>query len=171
MERRTFLTTAFVGTAALALGLSIYSPEHIRVNKALDNEHRLLFSVLLPVFLDDALPKVESMRVAAQNRTLDAISQTISYLPQEGQDELEQLLDMLEQRLGLLVLTGSMTPLMMRTPNELISMLEYWRNSFLDLMVTAYQGLRELVMASYYASPENWGQLNYTKPAFFEEST
>ena len=114
---------------------------------------------------------VESMRVAAQNRTLDAISQTISYLPQEGQDELEQLLDMLEQRLGLLVLTGSMTPLMMRTPNELISMLEYWRNSFLDLMVTAYQGLRELVMASYYASPENWGQLNYTKPAFFEEST
>ena len=169
MERRTFLTTALVGTATLALGLSIYSPEHIRVNKALDNEHRLLFSVLLPVFLEDALPNVESMRVAAQNRTLDAISQTITYLPQEGQDELEELLDMLEQRLGLLILTGSMTPLMMRSPDELISMLEYWRNSFLDLLVTAYQGLRELVMASYYAFPEHWGHLNYAKPTFFEE--
>jgi uncharacterized coiled-coil protein SlyX len=169
MERRTFLTTALVGTATLALGLSIYSPEHIRVNKALDNEHRLLFSVLLPVFLEDALPNVESMRVAAQNRTLDAISQTITYLPQDGQDELEELLGMLEQRLGLLVLTGSMTPLMMRSPNELIAMLEYWRNSFLDLLVTAYQGLRELVLASYYSFPEHWGHLNYAKPTFFEE--
>ncbi|ACA84967.1 MULTISPECIES: twin-arginine translocation signal domain-containing protein [Shewanella] len=168
MERRTFLTTALVGTATLALGLSVYSPEHIRVNKALDSEHRLLFSVLLPVFLEDALPNVETTRVAAQNRTLDAIAETISHLPQEGQAELEQLLDMLEQRLGLLVLTGSMTPLMMRSPDELISMLEYWRNSFIDLMVTAYQGLRELVMASYYACPEHWSRLHYAKPTYFD---
>jgi hypothetical protein len=169
MERRTFLTTAFVGTATLALGFSLYSPEHVGVNKGLDSEHRLLFSVLLPVFLEDALPNVESTRVAAQNRTLDGISATISYLPKEGQDELEELLNTLEQRLGLLLLTGSMTPLMMRSPDELISMLEYWRNSFLDLMVTAYQGLRELIMASYYAFPEHWGHLNYAKPTFIEE--
>ena len=168
MERRTFLTTAFVGTAALALGVNLYVPEHIKVSKALDSEHRLLFSVLLPVFLDDALPEVEKLRIAAQNRTLDAITQTISLLPADGQAELEQLLDMLENRLGLLVMTGSMTPLMMRNPDQLIAMLEYWRNSFLDMMVTAYQGLRELVLASYYSCPEHWSRLNYAKPTFLD---
>lgn len=166
MKRRTFLTTAFVGSATLALGVNLYSPEHIKVNKALDSEHRLLFSILLPVFLDDALPDIEHLRIAAQNRTLDAISHTISILPADGQDELEQLLNMLEHRLSLLVLTGSMTPLMMRSPDELIHMLEYWRHHFLELMVTAYQGLRELVLASYYACPEHWNRLNYAKPTF-----
>lgn len=166
MERRTFLTTALVGSAAIALGVNLYSNDHIKVSKALDSEHRLLFSVLLPVFLDDALPEVEHLRIAAQNRTLDAISDTISLLPEEGQAELEQLLDLLENRLGLLILTGSMTPLMMRNPVELIDMLEYWRNNFLEMMVTAYQGLRELVLASYYSCPEHWNRLNYAKPTF-----
>ncbi|RTR40160.1 TAT leader-containing periplasmic protein [Shewanella canadensis] len=166
MKRRTFLTSAFVGTASLALGVSIYSPEFIAANRSQDSQHRLLFSALLPIFLDGALPDVETLRRAAENRTLDAIGQTIAILPEEGRVELEQLLDMLEQRLGLLILTGSMTPLMMRTPQELISMLEYWRNSFLDLMVTAYQGLRELVIASYYSCPEHWSRLNYEKPTF-----
>lgn len=166
MERRTFLTTALVGSAALALGVNLYEADHIKVNKALDSEHRLLFSVLLPVFLDGALPEVEKLRIEAQNRTLDAIAHTILLLPEDGQAELEQLLGMLENRLGLLVLTGSMTPLMMRKPDELIDMLEYWRNSFLELMVTAYQGLRELVLASYYSSPEHWSRLNYAKPTF-----
>ncbi len=166
MERRTFLTTALVGSAALALGVNLYQPNHIQVSKALDSEHRLLFSVLLPVFLDGALPEVEKLRLEAQNRTLDAIAHTILLLPEDGQAELEQLLDMLENRLGLLVLTGSMTPLMMRKPDELIDMLEYWRNSFMELMVTAYQGLRELVLASYYSCPEHWNRLNYAKPTF-----
>ncbi|NRD75346.1 TAT leader-containing periplasmic protein [Shewanella sp. VB17] len=169
MERRTFLTTAFVGTAALALGGNIYSTDHVRVNNALESEHRLLFSVLIPVFLEDALPNVEAMKMAAKNRTLDAIADTLSYLPKQGRAELEELLVMLEQRLGLLLLTGSITPLMMRSPDELISMLEYWRNSFLDLMVIAYQGLRELVMTSYYACPEHWSHLNYLKPTFLED--
>ncbi|MEI6859326.1 MAG: TAT leader-containing periplasmic protein [Shewanella sp.] len=169
MKRRTFITTTLVGTAALALGVNLYFPEKLKVNNTSNGEHRLLFSILLPVFLDDALPEVEKLRIAAQNRTLDAIMQTISLLPADEQAELEQLLDMLENRLGLLVLTGSMTPLMMRTPHELIAMLEYWRNNFLDMIVTAYQGLRELVLASYYSCPEHWNRLNYAKPTFLEE--
>ncbi|MGP1782694.1 TAT leader-containing periplasmic protein, partial [Shewanella frigidimarina] len=105
----------------------------------------------------------------AINRTLDAIEHTISILPQESQAELEQLLEMLEGRLGLLILTGSMTPLMLRKQPELIEMLQNWRTSFIDMMVTAYQGLRELVMASYYSNPEHWSRLHYAKPTFLED--
>ncbi|QLE86866.1 twin-arginine translocation signal domain-containing protein [Shewanella sp. Scap07] len=168
MKRRTFLTTALVGTGALALGVNVYSPPAVNINPALDNPHRLLFSVLLPVILDGAFPTVESHRLAAQTRTLDAIEQTISVLPQDQREELMQLLELLEQRLGLLLLTGNMTPLMMRNPQELAALLESWRGHYLDMMVTAYGGLRDLIMASYYSCPEHWHHLHYDKPKYFE---
>ncbi|MCL1093005.1 TAT leader-containing periplasmic protein [Shewanella kaireitica] len=169
MERRTFITTALVGTACLALGVNYCSSDHLSVNAKLDDKHRLLFSVLLPVFLDGAWPDVPALKRDAENRTLDAIEHTISILPKESQLELEQLLDLLEGRLGLLILTGSMTPLMMRNSAELVDMLQSWRTSFMEMMVTAYQGLRELVMASYYSAPEHWSRLHYAKPNFLEE--
>ncbi|MCK8047236.1 TAT leader-containing periplasmic protein [Shewanella sp. 1CM18E] len=169
MERRTFITTAIAGTACLALGVNYYSADDIGVNKELDNNHRLLLSVLLPVFLDGALPDVAALKRDALHRTLDAIEHTISILPLDTKAELEQLFEMLEGRLGLLILTGSVTPLMMRNQSELVDMLQSWRTSYLDLMVTAYQGLRELVMASYYSSPEHWSRLHYAKPSFLED--
>ncbi|MFT5789378.1 MAG: hypothetical protein ACI8SJ_001494 [Shewanella sp.] len=168
MERRTFITTALAGTACLALGVNYCSTDYISVNPKVDDKHRLLFSVLLPVFLDGALPDVPVLKRDAENRTLDAIEQTISLLPEDSQIELEQLLDLLEGRLGLLILTGSMTPLMMRNSSELIEMLQGWRTSYIEMMVTAYQGLRELVMASYYSDPEHWSRLHYAKPNFLE---
>lgn len=89
-------------------------------------------------------------------------------LPDEQQSELFELLDMLENRLGLLLLTSSMTPLLMRSPAELTQMLETWRHSYFALLQTAYLGLRELVMASYYACPEHWSRLHYAKPELFK---
>ncbi|MBB1428329.1 TAT leader-containing periplasmic protein [Shewanella frigidimarina] len=164
MKRRTFITGAFAGTAAIALGVNLYSP--IITTSSDDIHHRVLFSVLLPVFLDGALPEVPSHREIAINRTLDAISQSITHLPIEQQQELMELLELLEGRFGLLLLSGSMTPLLMREPQQLIDMLEFWRNNYLDMLTTAYNGLRELIMASYYACPEHWGNLRYVKPTF-----
>ncbi|KZK68118.1 TAT leader-containing periplasmic protein [Shewanella baltica] len=168
MKRRTFLMGAFAGTAALALGVNLYSPEFSLPKDSEGKDYRLLFSVLLPVMLDGALPDVATHKLAAQNRTLDAIKQSISVLPEEQQTELFELLDMLENRLGLLVLTSSMTPLLMRSPAELTEMLETWRHSYFALLQTAYLGLRELVMASYYACPEHWSRLHYAKPELFK---
>lgn len=164
MQRRTFLTGAFVSSAALALGVNLYpykveSPED-------DRYSRLLFSVLIPVFLDGMLPEVAKPREIVINRTLDAISQAIVVLPTEQQTELAELLGLLESRLGLLLMSGSITPLIVRNPSELVAMLESWRHHYLALLQTAYLGLRELVMASYYACPEHWGGINYAKPSF-----
>ena len=153
MNRRTFLSGAFSGTAALSLGVNLYLPNITTSSE--DIHHRVLFGVLIPVFLDGALPEVPSQRELAINRTLDAISQSITHLPVEQQQELMELLNLLEGRLGLLLLSGSMTPLLMREPQQLI-----------DMLTTAYGGLRELIMASYYACPEHWGNLRYVKPTF-----
>jgi hypothetical protein len=156
MKRRTFLTGAFAGTAALALGVNLYLPNITTSSD--DIHHRVLFSVLIPVFLDGALPEVPSHREVAMNRTLDAISQSITHLAPDQQQELMELLELLEGRLGLLLL--------MRDPQQLVEMLEFWRYNYLDMLKTAYGGLRELIMASYYACPEHWGNLRYEKPTF-----
>ena len=168
MNRRTFLLGAFAGTAAIALGVNLYSPEFSLPDEGEEKDYRLLFGVLLPVMLDGALPDVATHKLAAQNRTLDAIKHSIDVLPDEQQAELFELLDMLENRLGLLLLTSSMTPLLMRSPSDLTQMLETWRHSYFALLQTAYLGLRELVMASYYACPEHWSRLHYAKPELFK---
>ncbi|WP_445774251.1 TAT leader-containing periplasmic protein [Shewanella sp.] len=168
MKRRTFITGAFAGTAALALGVNLYSPTLTIAPD--DIHHRVLFSVFIPIFLDGSLPEVPSHREMAINRTLDAISISISHLPQAQQDELLELLELLEGRFGLLLLSGSMAPLLGREPQQLINMLEFWRFNFLDMLKTAYSGLRELIMASYYSCPEHWGSLRYAKPTFLVSS-
>ena len=164
MKRRTFLTCAFAGTASFALGVNLYSPTPTIAFD--DVEHRVLFSVLIPVFLDGSLPEVANHREMAINRTLEAIIQSIEYLPEAQQDELMELLESLEGRLGLLLLSGSMTPLLMRQPQQLAEMLESWRHHYLDMLKIAYIGLRELILTSYYACPEHWGNLRYAKPTF-----
>ncbi|MCL1142269.1 TAT leader-containing periplasmic protein [Shewanella gaetbuli] len=164
MKRRTFITGAFIGTAALALGVNLYS-ESTLSSQAKDGQ-RVLFSILIPVFLDGALPAVASQKELAINSTVDAIEQAIAVLPEQQQIELAELFELLESRLGLLILTGSVTSLMLRDSAELTRILEHWRFHFLEMVQTAYTGLRELVLTSYYSNPEHWGRLGYAKPTF-----
>ncbi len=167
MKRRTFLTASLVGTASLALGVNLVLPEQVPVMS--QDKHRVIFSVLIPVFMDGALPEMDSQKQLAIDRTIAAIHDTMSVLPQAQYQELLQLIELLESQLGLLILTGSMTPLLMRSPAHLVEMLDGWRDSALSLFQQAYLGLRELVMASYYACPEHWTELNYAKPILFKE--
>ncbi|WP_394130405.1 TAT leader-containing periplasmic protein [Shewanella maritima] len=168
MKRRTLLTGAFVGTAALALGVQLIpsSFESSEQDTEQNSEHRLLFAALIPVLLDGALPQISSHREQAINRTLDAIGATISALPETQQEELEDLLQKMESRFYLLFLSGSMTPVLLKQPDELIDMLESWRNHYTALLQSAYVGLREVIMASYYSCPEHWARMQYAKPNF-----
>ena len=43
-------------------------------------------------------------------------------------------------------------------------MLVNWRTSFLNLLNTAYEGLKELVFAAFYGNSANWTVMNYNKP-------
>lgn len=153
MKRRTFLTGAFVGTAALALGISFYNDENFILQE--DEYHSVLFSALIPVFLDGALPEVPSQRQIVIESTLASIRGSMQLLPDDQYQELQDLLVKLESRFGLLLLTGSMTPLLMRSPQQLTEMLEDWRHHYLTLIQTAYTGLRELILTSFYGNPDN----------------
>ncbi|MBE8167205.1 MAG: TAT leader-containing periplasmic protein [Shewanella sp.] len=171
MNRRTFILSSFAVTAGLAVGTTWYNSQWQQSSLQPEMKHYLVLSVILPIFLEGALPEVSNVRQNTILHTIESIHHTLKLLPDESQQKLEQLFDLLESRLGLLLLSGSITPLILRSPSQLISMLEAWRHHYLALMNEAYFGLRELVMSSYYSNPDHWAALNYAKPQLFSENT
>ncbi|MGB0893697.1 MAG: twin-arginine translocation signal domain-containing protein [Parashewanella sp.] len=165
MRRRTFILGSMAATAGLALGGASYLESLKQIPQQSSRPYDILLHLLLPIFLDGALPNAVEPKQHAINRTIDNIYQTLDILPRETSEKLHQLLSMLDSRLGLLLLTGSITPLLRRTPAALITQVEQWRFHYLAMMNEAYLGLREVIMSSYYASPEHWQHLGYSKPA------
>ncbi len=164
MERRSFLLGGFAATASIAIGTDWYINAFESRDAVTEQKHQLLFQALLPVLLDGALPTDATKRQQQINQTLSNIDATLQVLPEHSRQKLYQLLDILEMKFGLLLLTSNMTSLLKRNPNELVELLTYWREHYLSMMNEAYLGLRELVMSSYYASSEHWDILNYQKP-------
>lgn len=163
MERRKLLTSTFIGTATLAVGINIWQPWTLP-KLALSEDNQSLLRVLLPVILDGALPAMPVDKTRAIERTIEAINKTITSLPTSHKEEIQILFESLNNRLGLLLLTGSITPLLLRQPQQLIKLLDSWRDSFVEMQKYAYLGLRDLIITSFYSCPEHWLFLNYQKP-------
>ena len=164
MDRRTFLISCFISTASIAVGADWYINAFDSSPEKTKQKHSLLFKTLLPVLLDGALSTNEAERQQQIERTIENIHITMSLLPENAEQKLIQLLEMLETKFGTLLLTSSFTSYLELNPTGLQQLLTYWREHYLSMMNEAYLGLRELVMSSYYASPEHWGFLGYQKP-------
>ncbi|MBV7316288.1 TAT leader-containing periplasmic protein [Shewanella sp. NIFS-20-20] len=165
MQRRTFITGVALATVATGIGVSSYLASPDMPNDG--RQYDVVWQTFMPMVLEGALPKMPEPRDQAINRTLAAIHGTIAVLPASQQAELDQLLWALNNRLSLLLLTGSITPLMMRTPSELLDVFESWRQGTMDIQMLAYLGLKEVIFSSYYALPEHWSALGYQKPQWF----
>ncbi|MGL4476522.1 MAG: TAT leader-containing periplasmic protein [Shewanella sp.] len=162
MKRRTFLMGAGIATIAAGASVGGYLVLH---NRDMDQQqYDLVWLTFMPVILEGALPNMPEPHKMALNRTLDSIHATISVLPLTQQDELASLLWALNNRLSLWLLTGSVTPLIMREPSSLAQVLESWRLASMDVQVQAYLGLKDVILASFYALPEHWARLGYKKP-------
>ena len=169
LKRRTFISSAFISTAAITIGIDL-KPWSLLGNNQDDiiHSHRHLFSVLLPVFLDGILPKTMSFekREHFHNQTLLSMSENTNKLNDKQKSDLSTLLNLLDSRLGSLLLTAEMTHITHRSANELITMLNVWREGFMSLQQMAYFSLRELILASFYSIPEHWSLISYSKPSF-----
>ncbi len=159
MDRRQFLMAGLVGTAAVATGIVLW-PVDTPLPGLTDPQARVLRALVLPVLEGAApAPVLEDQADALVHQ----VAQTIATLPPGSQAELNRLFELLEHRLGVLALTGSLTPLLARQPEALAEMLNQWRSHFLDTLVIAYQGLKELLQAAWYADPTHWPALDYQK--------
>ena len=166
MDRRKFILTGIsLGAAAsLGSGLAIWGWQH---SLTPDSSNRdLVLSALLPALLYGALPEDATLAAAELDRTKTAISDFLPFLPLRQQQELNQLFNLLANRISQLGLTGNVISLTKLSLGQRLQLLNQWRDSYLALLQQAYHGLRELLFAAYYSQPEHWAALNYTAPRF-----
>lgn len=162
MHRRHFLLggLALAGSAALGIKLWHYSVATHPDNRA------LVLSAILPALLYGALPTDSTAAVAALQRTEQAVTDFMAFLPVRQQQQLDQLFNLLANRFGRLGLSGYWLTLDKLTATELLTLLQRWRDSYLLLLQQAFHGLRELLYGAYYGQPEHWQALAYTAPKF-----
>lgn len=95
---------------------------------------------------------------------LDRIDQALAYLPDNQQQDLLMLLDTLTNKLGRLILTADITKWQQGDSELINKVLAKWRTSSLDILNTAYVGIKQLIMAVWYGEPENWAAIDYPGP-------
>lgn len=161
MERRIFLKNSAIGTA---LGL-LYScmPEGASSNeeqhRKLTLSHQNTLMALLPSFLGSKLLGADD-GIDFQG-FLANFEKTISTLPRFTQKEVFLLLDLLGNRVTRFFLTGIWSPFSATPRGELDSGLLEWSRSSLGMRRNAYEGLRDLILGTWYANPIHWQKIGY----------
>lgn len=166
MDRRQFILSgiALAATASLGSAAGFWGWQQ---SLAADSSNRdLVLSALLPALLYGALPQDATLAATELNRTKTAISDFLPFLPLRQQQELNQLFNLLANRVTQLGLTGHVSTLADLSINQRLQLLSQWRDSYLALLQQAYHGLRELLYGAYYGQSEHWQALAYTAPRF-----
>lgn len=168
MHRRAFLKKLLILGSVLTVGTTGYwtipedqkeSPFAEMTTQFFKSDDLYVLLAILPVMLAG-----NPMSDATFRRVIDNMDQSILLLSEKSQLELRQLFDLLGQKLARVIATGIWQNWKAASANEIAQFLENWRDSFLDLLQTGYQGLHQLVMGNYYADSNHWQWLDYPGP-------
>lgn len=169
LTRRQLLLGSLIGGAALA-GLTLALAPRDEPTPAaaplqfLTADDVLVLTALLPVLLDGALATEPSLRARQIAALLQRLDQAVLHLYPRSRAELRELFQLLENKAGRVVLAGVWSNWAQASAADKHGFLLHWRDSFLDLLQTAYAGLHNLVMASFYGDPNNWTLVGYAGP-------
>ncbi len=169
LTRRQLLLGSLIGGAALAgLALSLAPADNAAVGndelKFLTGDDALILSALIPALLDGALSADATLRAQQIRAVIARMDQALQHLYPRTRAELRQLFDLLENKAGRVVLAGVWSNWASTTLEDRNAFLQHWRDNFLELLQTAYSGLHNLVMASFYGDPANWALAGYAGP-------
>jgi hypothetical protein len=165
MQRRTLLKLGFASAAVLSVvggGLALWHPgvQDARLTAA----GRSVFAAIGRGVLDGALPSSLDARNAALRAQMDRLDVTIAGLSSATRSELSDLLALLASPPGRMTLAGLHTAWTDASAAEVQDALQGMRRSSLALRRQAYQALRDLTLAAYYADAATWTQLGYPGP-------
>ena len=169
LTRRQLLLGSLIGGAALAgLTLSFAPSDKDSAPqpelKFLTGDDALILGALIPALLDGAL----SDEVTLQQQQIQSVTQRLDeallYLYPRTRAELRELFDLLGNKAGRVTLAGVWSNWSHASLADKNEFLNRWRDSFLDLLQTAYAGLHNLVMASFYGDSANWALVGYAGP-------
>jgi len=165
MQRRSLLKLGFGATATLVLaggGLALLHPG--LTQGRLTAAGREVFAAVAAAVLDGSLPTEPSQRANALTAHLQRLDEALGAFPSSVQDELSQLLAMLAVLPGRTLFAGLDAPWAQASAMQVQSALQGMRTSSLALRQQAYQALRDLTNAAYYADPSAWSMLGYPGP-------
>jgi hypothetical protein len=167
MQRRTLLGWGIAGSAVLAVvGGSAWllrSSPAWRDGRLLPDGARVLRAVARAV-LDGSLPAAPAPQAAALDAHLARMQSSLNTLSPASQREIDQMLTLLATAPGRIALAGLSSGWDAAAVGEIQRALQSMRVSSLALRRQAYQALRDLTHAAWFADPLTWPQLGYPGP-------
>lgn len=152
--------------SVLALGVNLYGCSDLDIidTDIINDDISLALAVVLPVLFTGALPEDKQQRQKRIEETIVGMRRAIKRLPPHTLDELNDLFNLLTNRVTNLIYAGSFAATESLTPKQVTAMIESWRTNYVSLLNQAYEGLKELSYAAFYGNEKNWQHLNYQKP-------
>lgn len=114
--------------------------------------------------LDGSLPAAPGAQAAALDAHMVRMEASLAALAPAAQRELDELLTLLATTAGRVALAGLSPAWEQASVSEIQHALQSMRLSSLTLRRQAYQALRDLTHAAYFADPSTWVQLGYPGP-------
>ncbi|MCB9664599.1 MAG: gluconate 2-dehydrogenase subunit 3 family protein [Alphaproteobacteria bacterium] len=158
LGRRAFLGLGLLGGAALALGgvgLALQPGVARAPATPLQALSPRAFSVLAAV-ADRVCPGGEGAPGAAEVGVAEKVDALLATSPPTFRTDIEQALLLLENALPGLLLDGRARPFTACDAATQDATLEAWQTSSLGLRRQVYKGVRGLVVAAYFGSPETY---------------
>jgi hypothetical protein len=166
--RRTFLKVGVVGSALLFLGR--WLPEAHAADQAADPTVAFAnltaadtsaLTRIIPVMLSGALPQNQEERNAAIGEIVRGVDITIGYQSPSVRDEISALFRLLTKGVMRALVAGVWTTWDKASDQEVREFLASWRNSRLSILRSAYIGLNNLIVGSWYGNPKSWARIGY----------
>ena len=165
MQRRTLLQLGFGATVTLAVAGGAVAWLHPGfADGRLSTGGRAVFHAVARAVLDGSLPADAAARDAALQAQLAHLDTAIAAFPPATRGELSQLLALLAAAPGRVALAGLSADWPTASVAELQAALQNMRTSRLALRQQAYQALRDLTNAAFYADPGAWAAMGYPGP-------
>lgn len=162
MQRRTLIKVGVAGGLVLAAAgalVAVVAPA--RREGRFTPEARAMLDALARAILAGVLPTAAAEERRALDGLVQRLQDTVQGLPLHLQAELDELFTLLASPPGRRALMGLPTPWAQASSAEVAAALEAMRHSSLALRQQAYQGLRNLTNAAYFADRSTWAVLGY----------
>ncbi len=166
-KRRAFLKVGIAGFALLYAGRWL-APARAAEGatpsfplKNLTQEDAVVLSRVIPVMLHGALPLDGAQFKTAIDEVMYGVDLTIGYQPPSVRTEIRDLFNLLNNAAMRALVAGIWKPWSKATNQDIQEFLASWRDSRFDLLRSAYIGLNNLIVGSWYGNPRSWPRIGY----------
>ena len=170
ITRRTFIKTGIGGAVLLAVAAAFQKQldragkDALVAGSPLDASLPTVVRAIAPVMLQGSFPAEGSARAAALDRIARDVTTAVAALGASAQQEVAELFALLAFPPTRIAVAGVSSSWEAAGAAEIESFLRNWQHSRIDLLVTGYQALHDLVFGAWYADPTSWAAIGYPGP-------